>query len=267
MAFHVALDVYRGPLDLLLYLVRKHEVGITELSLADVTDQFLRHLEVLEQLDVDAVGEFLDVASTLVELKSRMLLPSGSDDEPLLEDPGNDLVARLLDYKRYRDAARMLEDRSREWQQRFGRLASDLPERSVDPGAQPIHEVELWDLVSAFGRVLRENLALQPASIVYDDTPMHVYMQRICERLAGCARLAFSSMFEVGMHKSAMIGVFLAILELVRHQAVRTEQESTHGEIWVLPGDELDRAGDVVRAHATSSAEVVPADGDKGVDP
>jgi segregation and condensation protein A len=132
-----------------------------------------------------------------------------------------------------------LEDRGRRWQQHYTRLADDLPPRKIDPAEQPIHDVELWDLVSAFGRVMRENAAVTPPTIIYDDTPIQVYMQRIHERLVASRKAAFSEMFQPGMHKSAMIGVFLAILELVRHHRVYAEQEGVHGEIWVTPGDEF----------------------------
>ena len=176
MNFLVDLDIFRGPLDLLLYLVRKHEVEITEIPIAPITDQFLEYLAVLEQLDVDAVGDFLDVASTLVEIKSRMVLPRSEEIEDPLEDPRRELVERLLEYKRFKDAATILEERSRDWQRRYPRLANDLVGRERDPAQEPIREVELWDLVSAFGRILREKEAERPSSIVYDDTPVHVYM-------------------------------------------------------------------------------------------
>ncbi len=240
MNFYVDLDTYRGPLDLLLYLVRKHEVDVMEVPIATVARQYLEYLEVLEALDVDAVGEFLEMASTLVEIKSRLALPHCSDDEEPLEDPRNQLVEQLLEYKKYKDAASMLEERSRQWQKHFERVANDLPPRRVDPGDQPIHEIELWDLVSAFGRIIRGNRAAQPSNIVYDDTPIHVHMQRIHQRLVERGRVSFSEMFAAGAHKSALIGVFLAILELVRHHSVRTEQESSQGEIWILPGSSFD---------------------------
>lgn len=236
MEFRVDLDTYRGPLDLLLYLVRKHEVEVADLPIALITQQYLAYLEVLEALDVDAVGEFLEMASTLVEIKSRLVLPHGEEDDAPMEDPRNQLVEQLLEYKKFKDAASMLEERSRQWQMHFARVADDLPPRRVDPGDQPIHEIELWDLVSAFGRIMRDSRASQPTSILYDDTPIHVHMQRIHQRLLEHGRASFSEMFQPGSHKSALIGVFLAILELVRHHSVRTEQEGNHGEIWILPG-------------------------------
>lgn len=253
MDFRVDLDSYRGPLDLLLYLVRKHEVDIEDIPIALIAQQYLEYLDVLQVMDVDAVGDFLEMASTLIEIKSRTVLPRVEEpEEEPLEDPRQELVQQLLEYKRFRDAASMLEDRSRKWQKRYGRVANDLPPRRVDPADQPIQEIELWDLVSAFGRTMRDRRSVQPANVVYDETPIHIYMQRIHQRLVQHGRVAFSEMFERGMHKSALIGVFLAVLELVRHHSVRTEQPDPLGEIWVMPGEHFDAS--------TSWAEDDPAE-------
>jgi segregation and condensation protein A len=240
MIFRVDLDVFRGPLDLLLYLVRKHELDITQIPLASITEQFLDHLSVLEQLDVNVVGDFLEMASMMIEIKSKLLLPrmdEDEEDETPWDDPREQLVQQLLLYKQYRDAASVLEERGRTWSQCFTRLASDLPGRALDPAEQPIHEVELWDLVSALGRVLRANELTRPTSIVYDETPIQIHMENIHRRLIEEGQVAFSDMFQSGMHKSAMIGVFLALLELVRHHCVQAEQDAMHGEIYLKPGD------------------------------
>jgi segregation and condensation protein A len=239
MIFRVDLDLFRGPLDLLLYLVRKHEVDLTQLPVAPITEQFLAYLAVLEHIDVNAVGDFLEMASTLIEIKSKLLLPRADEDDELaepLEDPRAQLVEQLLEYKQYRDAACILEDRSRDWSQCYTRLADDLPPRRIDPAEQPIREVELWDLVSALGRVLRTHQVAQPTSIVYDETPIQTYMLRIHQRLCEDGQVAFTDMFHANMHKSAMIGVFLAILELVRHHSVVAEQDDLHSEIYLIPG-------------------------------
>ena len=240
MDFRVQLDTFRGPLDLLLYLVRKHEVDASDLPIALIAEQYLAYLEVLEQLDVNAVGDFLELASTLIEIKSQMVLPRGDEVIEPWDDPREELVQRLLEYKKYKDAASLLDERSRDWQQRYPRLAGDLPPRQIDPSGQPIQDVELWDLVSALGRILRDSQATRPQAIVYDDTPIQVYMQQIHGKLAKDRRVAFSDMFQAGMHKSAIVGVFLAVLELARHHGVRTEQNDLHGEIWIVPGEEFD---------------------------
>lgn len=245
MHFRIDLEIFRGPLDLLLYLVRKHEVEVVEIPIAHVASQFLDYLEVLQRLDVNAAGEFLDMASTLIEIKSRMVLPHGDEVEEELDLTQQALVHRLLEYKGFRDAASMLQEHGRSWQERFPRLTNDLAGRHCDLAEQPIREVELWDLVSAFGRLLRDNAAARTSSIVYDDTPIHVFMQRIHQRLADADRLAFSTLFRPGMLKSTQVGMFLAILELVRHRHVQAEQNAIFGELWVLPGPNFDKPLDL----------------------
>jgi segregation and condensation protein A len=235
MDFRVNLNIFRGPLDLLLYLVRKHEVEIVDIPIAPIADQFLDYLAVLEQIDVNAVGDFLGVASLLIEIKSQQVLPRADEVQDVLEDPRQELVQRLLEYKKYRDAAGILEDRSRIWQQHYPRLASDVPVHERDIAEEPIRELELWDLVSAFGRIMRETEAARPSNIVYDDTPIHVHMKRIYARLQEEGRVCFRDLFDATMHKSKLVGIFLAILELVRHHHIRVEQHELFGEIWVLP--------------------------------
>src|SRR4051794_38839396 len=238
MGFRVDLDIFRGPLDLLLYLVRKHELDVSDIRVAKITDQYLEYISVMEQIDVDAVGDFLEIASLLIEIKSNSVLPGDEAVAGELGDPRQELVRRLLEYKQFRDAASMLEERSREWRERFPRMANDLPGRSVSPDQQPIQEVELWDLVSAFGRVLKAKLAVAgPESIRYDDTPIHVYMQRIDSRLRRDGGTAFTAFFESSVHKSKLVGMFLAVLELVRHQHARAAQQAMFGDIWLEPGE------------------------------
>ena len=235
MDFRVDLDSFRGPLDLLLYLVRKHEVEIVDIPIALITDQYLKHLSVLEQLDVNSVANFLTVASTLIEIKSRMVLPRSDEIEDEMEDPRQELVQRLLEYKKFRDASSILEERSRIWQQQFSRQDNDLPPRQRNLAEEPIHEVELWDLVSAFGLIIRDTEASKPSNIVYDETPIHVYMEKIHARLLKRGQLAFRDLFQPEMHKSTLVGIFLAILELVRFKKIRLEQNTLFGEIWLLP--------------------------------
>jgi segregation and condensation protein A len=253
MDFRIQLDVFRGPLDLLFYLVRKQELDLREVSIALITEQYLAYLEVLEQLDVNDVADFLELASTLVEMKSEVVLPRGEERLEQWDDPREQLVQRLLEFKRYKDAASMLDERSRDWQRHYARLASDLPPREIDLTGQPIQEVELWDLVGAMSRVLRESQAVQPQAIVYDDTPIHVYMERIHQQVAASGRMCFSEMFQPGMHKSAIVGIFLAVLELVRHHHVRAEQDDSHGEIWIVADEGFD-AGQFISTGAEAPA-------------
>jgi segregation and condensation protein A len=195
----------------------------------------LEILAVLEQIDVDSVGDFLEVATQLMEIKSRLMLPRHEEiEEEPVDDPRTELVQRLLEYKRYKEAASLLEDRAREWQLRYERRVNDLDDGPLDPADQPIHEVELWDLVSAFSRVMREKAAPKPAKIRYDDTPIEVHMERIKDRIAAEGKLLFTDLFDPGMHRSQMVGLFLALLELIRHGHAAVEQTALFGEIWIL---------------------------------
>ena len=255
MRFRVDLDIYSGPLDLLFYLVRKHELDILDIPIAKVIEQYMQLLEVLEAIDVNATGDFLELASRLMETKSRLLLPrhEQQEEEPL-EDPRQDLVQKLLEYKKYKDAASRLDEQGRIWRQRYARRTRDLPEHSIRPEEQPIQEVELWDLVSAFGRVIRKSEAAEPSNIRSEETPIEVYMQRIRSRLARTPRIAFAALFDGERTRLEQVGMFLALLELIRHERVQVQQKSLFAEIWVMEG------GD---AAPWTDLATVRADGDK----
>ena len=236
MNFRVDLDCFRGPLELLLYLVRQHELAVMDVPIASIAEQYLKHLASIQAQDINAVGDFLEIASTLMEIKARSLLPQADEEDAPLEDPRKGLVEQLLEYKKYKDVASILEEKSRARQQCHPRLANDLPPREVRPDEQPIHDVELWDLVSAIGRIMRQHEKAPGSTIVYDDTPIEVYMSQIHERLRESGRMLLSEAFEAGMHKSAIVGLILAVLELVRHHDVEVEQDEGHGEITIRPG-------------------------------
>lgn len=237
MSFRVDLDVFQGPLDLLVYLVRKHEVDPTEVAVGPIAEQYLELVETLGQIDVDAAAEFLELAGLLLEIKSRQVLPHAGEEADAIEEDRQDLIRQLLEYKRFRDAAGLLDERARAWQERFPRRPGGDRAAEIDPREQPIHEVELWDLVSALGRVMRSQSRGPATSIVYDDTPIEVYMARIQQRLAAEGRLSMSGLFAPGMHKSSLVSIFLALLELIRHHDVRCEQEGLFGEIWIRPAE------------------------------
>lgn len=234
MAFRIELPAYRGPLDLLLYLVRRHEVSLSEMPIAKIVDQYLEYIDVLKELDLADVGDFIDLASTLVELKSQAVLPKvEEEDEEEVVDPQSELVERLLQYKEIRDAASILDEMGGRWQQRYERMSDDLPSRRVDPGDQPIVDLEIWDLVSAFGRIMREAGGPPPTEVIYDDTPIHVYMQRIHGRLGDAEKVQLVDLIEGGIHKSSLIGWFLATLELTRHHGAAVEQDDK-GDIFIV---------------------------------
>lgn len=241
MNFVVELPAYRGPLDLLLYLVRRQELGINEMSLSRIVDQYLASIELLAELDLSDLTDFLELASTLVELKSQSVLPkleADDDVEATIDDSSSsELIQRLLDYKQIRDAAEVLDEMGQTWQLRFARRSDDLPSRQLDPGSQPIADLQLWDLVSSFGRIMRESAGPPPSQVIYDDTPIHVYMRKIHTALETTERVMLMDLIVPGSHKSSLIGWFLAVLELARHHgAVAAEDE--HGDIYIVRGSE-----------------------------
>ncbi|MFM8274089.1 MAG: segregation and condensation protein A [Gemmata sp.] len=233
MSHLVELDTFHGPLDLLLYLVKRNEVDVLDIPIATIADQFLAYVLAVKELDIEFAGEFLVMAATLMEIKSRTLLPADGellpDDQP---DPRRELVRQLLEYRKFKDAAAALEAKAAEAVTRVARQELPGPERAHEPKVRP---VELWDLVSAFARLMRETQALQPAAIVVDDTPQHVYEAQLkeCVTAAG-GRLPFRDAFRPPHHKARLIGMFLAILELIRHRGLGLEQPEPEGDIFLV---------------------------------
>jgi segregation and condensation protein A len=232
MDYQVELETFRGPLDLLLYLVKRNEVDICDIPIARITEQFQEHLNVIQLIDMEWAGDFLVLAATLMEIKARMLLPrseEGGDEEP---DPRLELVRQLVQYKRFKDAAALLEAQAERQQARLSRQAVE-PQPGVNPALQPLRRVELWDLVSAFGRLMRETTALQPRQIVMDETPIHVNMERIVEQLQGVPHLALTDLFTPPHTRGRLLGLFLAILELIKGRRIFAEQADTFGDILI----------------------------------
>lgn len=246
--YRVELEIFSGPLDLLLYLVRKNEVDVLQLPIAPIAGEFCEMLRVIELIDLDQAGDFVVMASTLLEIKSRLALPRpedeapDADESPLAdESPRSELIQRLLEYRRFKAAALALEDRAARWQERYPRLSDDRPVSEKDPAADRIKEVELWDLVSALGRVLRQRQIEEETRIKVDDTPVAVYVEQVAERVRAAGEVAFTSLFEGETTRSRIVGLFLAVLELLRHHRFRAEQPEDYGEIFIrppLPGPE-----------------------------
>ncbi len=143
-------------------------------------------------------------------------------------------MQKLLEYKKYKDAASRLDEQGRAWRQRYARRTCDLPESSIRPEERPIQEVELWDLVSAFGRVLKKSEAAVPSNIRSEETPIEVFMQRIRDFLSHTPRIAFTALFDDESTRMQQVGMFLALLELIRHEKVRVQQQDLFGVIWVM---------------------------------
>ncbi|XAM00984.1 segregation/condensation protein A [Phycisphaeraceae bacterium D3-23] len=235
--YRIRLDAYAGPMDLLLYLVKRHEIDLHDIPMAKLTEQYLGHLEVIKQIDVESAGEFLVMAATLVEVKSRMIIPAGQrpdeddptkdiDDEPE-SDPRFELVQQLLAYKAYKDAAYALEARAEQWEDRFpvkakaGQkpIAHEAPEEKM----LDLEDVNVFDLCEAFGHILESVGHVGDHEVTYDDTPISLHAEDIHDRLKRDAPpdgLSLAEIFEGRKGKSEMIGLFLATLELVRQHLV-----------------------------------------------
>jgi len=239
--YHIDTGYFGGPLDLLLHLVRRHELDICRVSLSKLTTEFNDQLQVLELLDLELMGDFIVIASTLLEIKSREVLPvpeveeaDGVEDELV----GNELIQRLLEYKRYKNAAGLLEDRAAEWLERYPRLSDDRPPAATDRLPDKVRGVEIWDLVSALARIVRIPDATEQTTIRMDETPMALHQDRIRQRLRNDDRVEFSSFFDGEKLQSRIVGIFQAILELIRHEQYRAVQADHGGEIWILPPTE-----------------------------
>ncbi len=231
--YRVQLDIYQGPLDLLLYLIRRDEVDIYDIPIARVTGQFVEYVNLLQAIDPNLVGDFLVMAATLMEIKSRMLLPRppAEEGEEEFVDPRLDLVRQLLEYKKYKDASRRLAEAAEERAMRFTR-APILP--SGEGIEVELDDLQIWDLLAAFNNLM-SSIGRPPArhEVVYDDTPISLHATDIQDRLEReGGSLQFERVFE-GRTKSEMIGLFLALLELIRQRRVRVEQERPFGPIFI----------------------------------
>jgi segregation and condensation protein A len=236
--YKVDLTTFRGPLDLLLFLVKRNEVDICDIPIAKVTAQFLDYLNLLQVIDVEQAGEFLVMAASLMEIKSRMLLPRGEEEHKEEEDPRLELVKQLIEYKKYKEAANLLEQQAERQLARLPRLPVETP-APLDPSRQPLRKVELWDLVSAFGRLMRETAALQPSQIVMDETPLQVHMDRILEVLQRQTRATLVELFLPPYTRGRLLGLFLATLELIKGRQIVVEQPEAFGDVYLaLPEPE-----------------------------
>lgn len=226
--YRVELESFRGPLDLLLYLVKRDEVDVLDIPVARVAEQFKAYLDVLTLIDVEGAGDFLVMAATLMEIKSKMLLPRPEGEEAEEDDPRLGLVRQLLQYKQFKDAALHLDELA---ERQAARLPRQPPAVAAPAGAPPLRPVELWDLVIAFGRLMRETLAARPQEIVVDQTPLHVYMETVLGRLQREGPLPFSALFTPPHSRGKLVGLFLAVLELAKARRVVPEQGEPFGDI------------------------------------
>jgi segregation and condensation protein A len=282
--YRVNLEIFAGPMDLLLYLVRKEEVDIYDIPLAKITDQYIRYIDILKQLDIDVAGDFLVMAATLMQIKSAMLLPKtqgeeiGADD---LSDPRAELIRQLLEYKRFKDAANMLAASAEEQGDRFAR--PDTVIEQFKPNAEPaidLDQVSVWNLLEAFDAIMEATGAKYDIRHIIDDTPIDLYQIEILHRLQKEGQMNFERIFEPRSGRLALVGLFLAILELIRSQLIWVEQNQETGKISLraltdVPAEEAVRkaimrieAAEAVREQQPTPvpAEELPAEPDFAID-
>lgn len=267
MSYRVELPVFCGPLDLLLHLVRQQEVDIHEVRIAAILDQYLGYLKVLEALDLADLGEFLVLASTLMEIKSREMLPREEVDVEEGLDPRDDLIRRLLEYKRYRDVSRRLA-RLAALRQRMITAAVEPPaglEETADDddGSLDLGDIEIWTLTAAFARLLEETgREATPLAIGVDKRDIRYYAARVLERVRSGAETGFSDLFDTREGRYGLIGAFIAVLEMVKQGALRVWQAPDDGRIVVVyrgptdaTVDQILTADDRIDAVAGSAAD------------
>jgi segregation and condensation protein A len=226
-------------LDLLLYLVRKEEVDIYDIPIAQITNQYLRYVEILKSFDMDLAGDFLVMAATLMQIKSAMLLPMTESqqldgDEP--GDPRAELIRQLLEYKKFKDAANLLDAAADSRLERFAR-SSSIIER-LSPDAEPeidLEQVSAWDLLEAFDSICKATGAGVSIGHIKDDTPIDLYQIEILHRLQTEGDMTFERIFEASTSRVVMIGLFLALLELIREKLVWAEQTAHSSSIYLRP--------------------------------
>jgi segregation and condensation protein A len=231
--YPVRLEMFEGPLDLLLHLIKKHEINIYDIPIALVTKQYLEYLDLMSELNLDVVGEFLVMAATLIHIKSRMLLPR---PDPAQEDPDEDpreaLMRQLLEHQRFKAAAELLHEREIQRSAQWGRPDARVSE-VVGEAPEPEVEVDLFSLMAAFRQVLdrakqRPRVILPPEQI-----SIEARIDQLKARLSDTEACGFEELFADVETRGGMIVTFLALLEMIRLKLVRVFQQGNFGPIRV----------------------------------
>ncbi len=248
-AYPVRLQNFEGPLDLLLHLIKKHELDIYDIPIALITQQYLEYLDVMEELDLEIVGEFLVMAATLIHIKSRMLLPrpDPSQDDPE-EDPREALVRRLLEHQKFKAAAELLHEkeiqRSAQWARPDERIADVVGE-----APEPEVEVDLFSLMAAFRQVIERARQRPRVILPPEQMPIETRIDQLMARLSTTEACGFGDLFDDVATRAGMIVTFLALLEMIRMRLVRVFQQGAFGPIRIYKTQSArkvdeDRAGD-----------------------
>ena len=233
MSYEIKLDIFEGPLDLLLYLIRKNEIDIYNIPIALITEQYLEYLDLMRSLNLDLAGEYLVLAATLIHIKSRMLLPpvEGDDETEEGEDPRAELVQQLLEYQAFKEAALKLEDRPLLERDVFTRGAPLEEPADAEEDEEVMFEVGIFELVQAFRRIISgldqsEDLAIDTEKMSLTDR-----INEIMERLSEEKQLTFTELLGERMDRKRIVYTFLAILELMKLRMIRAYQSGPYSAI------------------------------------
>lgn len=234
----VQLEIFEGPLDLLLYLVKKEEVDIYEVNLTKIATQFIEYVELMKELDLDIAGEFLVMAATLMYIKSRELLPKNQQvevpDEDEEEDPRWELIRQLVEYKKFKDAAARLHERELIQEQIYARVPGRLEFTAEPSNARP--EVSIFDLVNAVSTILKRFSQREQTRDVFEEQwNVSEKIELVANMLKERPRLRFSELFERAASRAEVVVTFLALLELIRMKQLRIEQSEAFAEIEISP--------------------------------
>ena len=228
MEYKVRLDQFEGPLDLLLYLIKKQEINIYDIPIARITQQYLQYIGMLEFLNLELAGEFLVMAATLMRIKARLLLPVRDEDQDEEEDPRRQLVQQLLEYQRFKAAATKLDAMRYQRQLLFVR-----PDQEIDGDeSEAEFSYSLFDLITAFKGVL-ERAKARYLDVRADETSIEEKIELLKKRLADQDVIAFEDLFELESGVEDLIATFLAVLEILRLRFAQVKQSKPFGQIWI----------------------------------
>ena len=224
MEYDVHLDTFEGPLDLLLHLVRKTDLEIQEIQVSEITTEYLAYLDTIQKLDLDTAGDFLVMASTLMQIKAKMLHPDNEKDKEDADIELDRIKERLLEYQKYKEVSKLLSNKEQEYSQTYYRPEPIIPEQEYEVDAT------IYDLVRSFQNALR-TLPEEVREIMYKEIPIETKIREILDILEGKQYLTFSEIAKIQTSRSAMVVCFMAVLELVKNKQVVAKQSELFEDI------------------------------------
>ena len=241
--YKIKLPEFEGPMDLLLHLIKENKVDIYDIPISLITGQYLEYIEIMKELDLEIAGEFLVMAATLIQIKSRMLLPPDEEVPPEeMEDPRFELVQRLLEYQAFKDAASILKEKEDERLKIFGRPPEVPVEEEALLPELYLFDVNLFDLLAAFKKLLT-NAPPEMRTITRETLTVKDKMMHIVDMLENIESIRFEELFKESFTRVQLIVTFLALLELLRLGLARVYQEQQFGNIWVINPQNREAAG------------------------